>query len=97
LQNWLDGSLTQGAGLTSDWIVLLLGNIVLAIFFELCQFTKRICIKNEDVSAVTQQRFALLFIAVGQNSDYVVQTADSTIGEFGIMSWIFGLHLLNNG
>lgn len=98
LQNWLDGSLTQGAGLTSDWFVFAIRQYSSRYSFSnYAKSLKEYVIKNEDVSAVTQQRFALLFIAVGQNSDYVVQTADSTIGEFGIMSWIFGLHLLNNG
>ncbi|NLX93142.1 MAG: DUF4430 domain-containing protein, partial [Clostridiales bacterium] len=36
--------------------------------------------------------------AVGQNRDYVTQATNSTISESGIMmSWIYGLHLLNNG
>lgn len=98
LQAWLDGALTQGAGVTSDWLVFSIRQYNKSYNFSQYAAALNNYVKTDDgFTAVTKQRFALLFAAVGQNRDYVVQTVNSTIGEFGIMSWIYGLHLLNNG
>ena len=99
LQSWVNGALTQGAGTTSDWSVFSIRQYNSQLdFSSYAAALKKHIETNEGYSAVTQQRYALLFIAVGQNRDYVAQTANSTISESGIMmSWIYGLHLLNNG
>ncbi len=101
LQSWLNGPLAQGAGRTSDWTVFSIrqynNQLNSSSYAAYAAALKNYVKTNEGFSAATQQRYALLFIAVGQNRDYVIETANSTIGELGIMSWIYGLHLLNNG
>jgi hypothetical protein len=56
-------------------------------------------IASESVkSAVTKQKNGLALIAAGKrDSDFLQNLADSTIGQLGIMSYIYGLFLLNNG
>ena len=98
LQGWVNGTLTQGAGRTSDWFIFSVRQYNKDVkFSSYATALKRYVETNTDASAATQQRCALLFIAVDQNLDYVKKTANSTIGEMGMMSWIYGLHLLNNG
>lgn len=49
-------------------------------------------------AAASRQRVALLLIACGRaEHPFVGQTAQDSIGQQGVMSWIFGLHLLQNG
>lgn len=49
-------------------------------------------------AAVECQRFALALVAAGCGGDEFVRTTpDLTIGEGGVMSVVFGLHLANNG
>jgi hypothetical protein len=52
-------------------------------------------------SAVTREKFALVLIALGSTDSfakkYIQQVSDEAIGKKGVMSYIYGLHLLNNG
>ncbi len=54
-------------------------------------------------NAVTRQKIALAGLAVlnreahPEFDAYVEDVMDNTIGKLGVMSWTFGLHLMNNG
>ena len=49
-------------------------------------------------SAVSKQRCALALLASGRKTDsFLSSVSEQSIGKAGIMSWIFGLELLNNG
>ena len=48
-------------------------------------------------NATSRLKAAIALKAVGSSSPFLDQAADSSIGELGIMSYIYGLHLLNNG
>ena len=56
---------------------------------------------NEVYSATSREKFALTLLALNSSDSfaksYISDTADEVIGKQGIMSLIFGLHLLNNG
>ena len=69
--------------------------------YDLSDFAKameKFLDENEVKNAVTKQKYALSLIATGkEDSKYVNEITNSTIGELGIMSFVFGLHLLNNG
>ncbi len=45
----------------------------------------------------TKEKHALLFAAMNTDSSYIKSIVNSEIGELGIMSYIFGLHLIANG
>ncbi len=53
--------------------------------------------EKEINSASTREKFALSLLAVGSKSEYISDTLNNSLGEQGIMSYVFGLHLLNNG
>lgn len=55
-------------------------------------------ISNERyVFPVTGEKYALVFLSLGIKSGYIEYAANNFIGNGGLMSYIYGLHLLNNG
>ena len=94
----IDGDLTANAGVTADWYIF--GLIQYGRQHDYSGFAKslkRFAETNEVESAVTDERVALLFAAVGAEPDFIKQVTDSAIGRLGVMSYVYGLHLLNNG
>ena len=53
--------------------------------------------KTEIKTPSTRLKAALILQALGSDIGYIDKTADDAIGEGGIMSWIYGLHILTNG
>ncbi len=52
---------------------------------------------NKVRSATTRQKLALTLLALGSEDDFIATTLSDSIGKQGVMSWAWGLHLLNNG
>ncbi len=52
---------------------------------------------NTVASATTREMLALMFVLSGVPDGYITQTLNEAPGQLGIMSWVFALHLLNNG
>lgn len=49
------------------------------------------------LSASTEQKYALMRIALGTaDEEYVSHVLDRTVGKQGVMSLVFGLHIVNN-
>ena len=48
-------------------------------------------------SASSRQKLALTLLATGGPAEYVTTTLADSIGQQGLMSWAWGLQLLNNG
>ncbi len=53
--------------------------------------------ENEVGSAVSRLKFAFTLASVGSTDGYISSVMNGSIGEQGVMSVIFGLHMLNNG
>ncbi len=53
--------------------------------------------KKDLINATAKLKAALTLQAVGSSSDYIDKAADEAIGKLGIMSYIYGLHILTNG
>lgn len=99
LPAWAEEALPAVAGTGGDWVALALRQYrpdlnyapyadALAAFAE----------TNAIPAAASRQRVALLLIACGRETHpFVAQACHETIGAQGIMTWIFGLHLLQNG
>lgn len=99
IQSWIDGALSDGAGTTSEWYVLALlqsgGNYD---FTSYIAAARSYISANNIASASSRQKLALALIGCGRSDDpFVKATLGDSIGEQGIMSWVFGLHMLNNG
>lgn len=92
---WLE----NGAGNGTDFYAISLWQ--LGDYEDLSAYAQAIekFIASTDVkSAVTRQKNGLALMASGKkDSELLLNLADSTIGEMGIMSLIYGLNLLNNG
>ena len=98
-QEWLDGGLSSEAGKSAEWYVLALAQYEGSLAFDryvsaLLDYLAR----SDAATAATKQRYALTLMATGHSdAPYVQETMEHSIGEQGIMSWVFGLHLMNNG
>lgn len=98
VQEWIDGSLTDDAGAGSEWYIIALSNYGKYDFSAYRDALNDYLAENEVGSASSRLKYALTFVALGDKSNpYVAKTLVNSIGEQGIMSLIFGLHLLNNG
>lgn len=87
------------AGTGGDWVALALRQYRPELDYSpyadaLSEFAQT----HTIAAAASRQRVALLLIACGRADDpFVAQACRETIGAQGIMTWIFGLHLLQNG
>ncbi len=53
--------------------------------------------ENEILSPSTREKFALTLIALKCDDLFIEATLNDSVGQQGIMSYVFGLHILNNG
>lgn len=97
LQSWIDGGLSDGAGQTSEWYIIALSQSGTYDFSRYSAALSEYVAGNEIYSAATRQKLALAFLATGKKDGYVLEVMEDSIGKQGIMSYVFGLHLLNNG
>ena len=98
VQEWIDGELTRDAGEGSEWYIIALSNSGEYDFSAYRNALNGYLSANETGSASSRLKFALTYIAIGDKSNpYIDKALGNSIGEQGIMSLVFGLHLLNNG
>ncbi len=97
LQEWIDGELTENAGKNSEWYVLALNQSGSYDFTAYGKALGKYISENEIRSAVTRLKYGLLLIPSGGNEEKITEILDGAIGEQGIMSWVYGLHIMNNG
>ncbi len=98
-QEWLNGELADGAGGGSEWFVFALRQYDPSLDFTGYADALEAYLSEHRVSsASSRQRCALALVACGRkNAEFVSLTLEDSIGNQGIMSLIYGLHLLNNG
>ena len=112
MQEWIDGEIADGAGGHTDNYIFSLYHAEAYIcskyhvekglgsdlnFQNYAEALYR-AIKEDDFdSPVSKQKSSLALIAVGGGASMTDGVADETIGKLGIMSYVFGLHLINNG
>lgn len=98
VQEWIDGKLTRDAGAGSEWYIIALSNYGEYDFSDYKNALNIYLSENEIGSASSRLKFALTYIAIDDKTNpYINKTLGNSIGEQGIMSLVFGLHLLNNG
>lgn len=96
-QNWIDGELTATAGQGGEWYIIALSQTGSYDFTAYRAALLDYLAQTRVSSATTRQKYALTLLATGGMDDFVTSTLEETIGRQGVMSWVFGLHLLNNG
>ena len=99
VQSWVSGTLTQRIGMSSaDWYVISLagtGGYDLSAYGSAVQSWLA---GNAVPSATSRERLALAMLACSEHyTGDCAPLLDSSVGELGIMSDIFGLHLISNG
>ncbi|MBR2405792.1 MAG: DUF4430 domain-containing protein [Clostridia bacterium] len=96
VQQWLDGPLAD-APEASEWYALALcqyGEYDLSAYeAALTAYVS----ENTVHAASSRQKYALTLVACGSTHPYIGTVLNDSIGKQGLMSWVFGLHLLNNG
>ena len=98
VQEWIDGDLTRDAGAGSEWYVMALSNHGQYDFSDYNTALNKYLSENEIGSASSRMKYALTYIAIGDKTNpYINKILGNSVGEQGIMSLVFGLHLLNNG
>ena len=97
VQEWIDGELTKNAGTTSEWYIFALRQSGDYDFTAYESALTEYIANNTTRSATSRLKYALLLAAVGSESDYIEKALADSIGQQGVMSWIYSLHLLNNG
>ncbi len=98
VQEWVDGELTENAGATSEWYILALCQQDGAYDVSGYAAALEAYVDGDArIAAVTAQKYALVLHACGSTSPFIAETASSAVGQQGIMSWVYGLHLLHHG
>ncbi len=97
IQEWINTSLADNAGEGAEWYILALsqyGEYDFSLYEEkLVEYLQG----NEVYSASSREKIALCLSASGSTNGYIAWVMDNSIDELGIMSYVYGLHLLNNG
>ncbi len=97
IQAWIDGPLTANAGMGSEWYVLTLCRSGEYDFSAYENALKKYIAENTVRSATARLKYALVLFALGSDDPYIGESLADSVGKQGIMSWIYGLHLMNNG
>ena len=96
-QDMIDRVLTPNAGISAEFYVIALSQSG-SYRFDGYESALLSYLDSHTVgSAASREKYALALAAAGSTNRYIADTADEAIGGLGIMSLVFGLHLLNNG
>ena len=98
VQDWLDNVLAANPGTGEEWYIIAMRQSDMELDYSVYRtaLEKKVS-EDRIVSATSRQRIALCFQAIGGGEDFVDSTLNDSIGKQGLMSWIYGLHLLKNG
>lgn len=101
--DWVATCLPSAMGAGGEWYAIALsqtGGRSPAVSYDLsaCRMALEEYVDSTNVrSATTRQKYALTLLATGGTADSVTTTLADSIGQQGVMSWAWGLNLLNNG
>ena len=101
-QSEIDGAFSENAGVSSEWYVIGLRQNAEGEIYDFSNYRAALLEymeKNETVSASTRLKYALSLAACGNEADinYINEILCDAYGKQGLMSYVFSLHLLNNG
>lgn len=96
-QELIDSGLSQTAGESAEFYVIALSQYGSYNFSRYEKALLDYINTHEIYSATTREKYALALCASGSTDRYILDTADEAIGGQGLMSLVFGLHILNNG
>ena len=97
VQEWIDSVFPQSFEGVSEWYVLGLSQTGEYDFSAYARALVKYVNEKEITNPVTKQKYALALLASGYSSDFIQKTADECVGKLGIMSYVYALHLAENG
>ena len=97
VQSLIEGPLAEKAGASSEWYAIALSQWGEYDFSAYTKALSRYISDKEIRSATTREKYALAFIAGGYEHPFIAEALENSPGEQGIMSYIYGLHIINNG
>ena len=97
VQEWIDSVFPTSFEGVSEWYVLGLSQTGDYDFSSYARALVQYVNEKEITNHVTKQKYALALLASGYSSDFVQETADECVGKLGIMSYVYALHLAENG
>lgn len=89
--------LKENIGATSEWYAMALSKLGT---YELSGYRDELLEylgSNEITSPSSREKFALTLIACGSDDPFIEKALSDSVGMQGIMSYVFGLHIINNG
>lgn len=96
-QELIDSGLCDSAGVSSEFYIMALSQTSGYDFGSYVRALKSYLSSHEVYSATGREKYALALVASGSGDGYISDVADEAIGGQGLMSLVFGLHILNNG
>ena len=97
IDDFIENALCDGAGRNSEWYALSLSQCGEWDLSEYEEALLSFLSENKISSHSTRLKYAICLAASGSTDRYISETMNVSIGAQGIMSHVFGLHLLNNG
>ena len=98
IQRFIDDVLTERIGGTAEWYVLALSQYGDYDLSKYRNALEKYLQENDVKGASARLKFALLLSYTDGDRTYIDKCLnDDTVGGQGIMSYVFGLHLYNNG
>lgn len=96
-QDFIDNHLYDSAGVGAEFYAVALSQSGNYDFSHYVNALLNYLDTHEVYSAASREKYAFALAAAGSTDRYIADTADEAIGGLGLMSLVFGLHLLNNG
>ena len=97
VDNWVESALPDLMGKGGEWYAIALAQQG-GYDLSACRAALEEYVAGTKVrSATTRQKLALTLLALGSEHEFIAATLADSIGRQGVMSWAWGLHLLNNG
>ena len=97
IQSLIDGKFSENAAQGAEWYILALSQYGSYDFSKYEKVLTSYLEENTVRSASSRLKYALTLAAIESSHEYISATLNDSIGMQGLMSWVFGLHLLNNG
>ena len=97
VQEWIDGKLSETAGQAGEWYVFALSRYGDYDFSGYETSLLSYLEGKQKYSASTALKYALVLASVKSNDEFISETVGSATGKQGVMTYIYGLHMINNG
>lgn len=99
LDDWCQTALADGAGSSSEWYAIALSRYKGSLDFTAYgDALEKFLQEGVTASVVTKEKYILALLSIQRaGSLSLIEGLSDAVGAQGLMSWVYGLHLLTNG